>query len=224
MIETAPLGPHVAFWIGPVQISVAVVSTWAIMAVLTAGAWLATRNLAVHPEKRQAAVEVLVCGIAGQIRDALNRDPAPYLPLAGTLFIFLVVANTSAQIPLFNAPTARIETTGALALVVFASVHYFGVRQIGWKDHLAAYLKPTPILLPLNLLSELTRTISLMVRLFGNIMSHELVLAVVVALAGLFVPLPIMALGLLVALVQAYIFSVLAIIFIGAAIGAVKGH
>lgn len=219
-----PLGPAVAFHIGPVPIGSAVVSTWAIMAILTAVAWASTRDLKVRPGRWQTGVEILVSGIAKQIEDALGRNPAPFLPLIGTLFIFLVAANTSSQLPLVKAPTTRLETTAALSVIVFFSVHYFGVRTLGWKGHLAGYLKPTPIMLPLNVLAELTRTISLMVRLFGNIMSHELVLAVVLALAGLFLPLPIMALGLLIALVQAYIFSVLATIFIGAAIGAVKSH
>lgn len=219
-----PLGPAIAFHIGPIPVGSAVVSTWVIMIVVTALAWLSTRNLKVHPGRWQATVEILVTGIAKQIEDALGRNPAPFLPLIGTLFIFLVVANTSAQLPLVKAPTTRLETTAALAMIVFFSVHYFGIRMLGWKAHVAGYLKPTAIMLPLNIMAEFTRTISLMVRLFGNIMSHELVLAVVLALAGLFLPLPIMALGLLIALVQAYIFSVLATIFIGAAIGAVKSH
>lgn len=219
-----PLGASVAFSIGPVPVSTVVVSTWAIMALLTVVAWASTRRLRRHPGRWQAAVEILVTGIAKQIEDALNRNPAPFLPLIGTLFIFLLVANTSAQLPLVKAPTTRIETSAALALLVFFSVHFFGIRLLGLKEHLATYLKPTPIMLPLNILAEITRTMSLMVRLFGNIMSHELVLAVVLALAGLFLPLPIMALGLLIALVQAYIFAVLATIFIGAAIGAVKSH
>lgn len=224
MIEADPFTSHVVFRLGPVPVSEAVVSTWIVMACLALAAWVSTRNLKVHPGPRQAAVEVLVGGIERQIREALNRDPAPFLPLVGTLFIFLLVANLSGQVPLFKAPTARIETTGALALIVFASVHVYGVKLVGWKKHLATYVKPTVIMLPLNLLAELTRTVSLMVRLFGNIMSHELVLAVVVALAGLIVPIPIMVLGVLIAVVQAYIFTVLATIFIGAAIGAVQGH
>ena len=224
MIHVSPLTGEVAFWIGPVPIAVAVIWTWVLIAVLAIGSWASTRKLAIRPGRWQAALEGLVVGIDDQIRDALGRDPAPFRPLIGTLFIFLVTANVSGQVPLVKAPTSQLETAAALAVVVFFSVHVYALRMVGWKTHLKSYLKPTVVMLPLNILSEFTRTLSLMVRLFGNIMSHELVLAVVLALAGLFLPLPIMALGLLIALVQAYIFSVLATIFIGAAIGAVKAH
>ncbi|MFZ2101645.1 MAG: F0F1 ATP synthase subunit A, partial [Oricola sp.] len=125
-------------------------------------------------------------------------------------------------LPGTQAPTAKIETPAALALIVFVSVHYFGVRAQGLLGYLASFAKPKLIMLPLNLLSEVTRTFSLMVRLFGNVMSGEFVIALVLALAGLFVPIPLMALEILLGLVQAYIFTVLATVFIGAAIGSVE--
>ena len=129
-------------------------------------------------------------GIAQQIEDVIRKDPRPFLPLLGTLFIFLVAANLSGILPGVEAPTGKLETPAALALIVFFSVHYFGVRARGFRGYLASFAEPKLIMLPLNILSEVTRTFSLMVRLFGNVMSGEFVIALVVALAGLFVPDP----------------------------------
>ena len=223
-MEFASLSTRVLFHIGFVPISEAIVTTWVIMAVLVLGSYLATRKLSVRPGLGQALIELVVTGIAGQIEDALKRPAAPFLPLIATLFIFLVVANLSLQLPGVTAPTARLETAAALALIVFFSGHVYGIRSRGVKDYLAHYLKPSPLLLPLNILSELTRTLSLTVRLFGNIMSHQLIIALLLAIAGLLIPIPIMALGILIGLVQAYIFSVLATIFLGAAVGAFEAH
>jgi F-type H+-transporting ATPase subunit a len=144
------------------------------------------------------------------------------LPVLGTLFIFLVVANLSGVLPGVEAPTSKLETPAALALIVFSAVHYFGVRAQGLRGYLASFAKPKLIMLPLNIVSEVTRTFSLMARLFGNVMSGEFVIGLVVALAGLFVPIPLMALEILVGVVQAYIFTILATVFVGAAIGEVE--
>ena len=142
--------------------------------------------------------------------------------MLGTLFIFLVVANLSGVLPGVEAPTGKLETPAALALIVFFSVHYFGVRARGFGGYLASFAEPKLMMLPLNILSEVTRTFSLMIRLFGNVMSGEFIIALVVALAGLFVPIPLMVLEILVGLVQAYIFTILATVFIGAAVGSVE--
>ncbi|MGB7914503.1 MAG: F0F1 ATP synthase subunit A, partial [Rhodomicrobium sp.] len=125
--------------------------------------------------------------------------------------------NLSGLLPGVEAPTSKLETPAALALIVFFSVHFFGIRARGLRGYLASFAKPKLIMLPLNILSELTRTFSLMLRLFGNIMSGEFIIALIVALAGLFVPIPLMALEILIGIVQAYIFTVLAAVFIGAA-------
>ncbi len=224
MTEGTPLSTHVLFHVGPLPITDAVVVTWAIMAALAVGAAVVTRSLKIRPGAGQMAVEIIVTTISEQIEDAIKRPAAPLFPLIATLFIFLVVANLSMQLPGVSAPTARLETAAALALIVFVAAHVYGIRARGLKGYLAHYLKPNPLLLPLNILSELTRTLSLMVRLFGNIMSHELIIALLLAIAGLLVPIPIMALGILIGLVQAYIFTVLATIFLGAAIGAFEAH
>ena len=222
-MQGSPLTSAVLFHLGPVAITRAVVTTWIIMAVLAIVCRLATHRLEMQPDGRQAVLEVIVTGIAEQIEDVIRKDARPFLPMLGTLFIFLVVANLSGLLPGVEAPTSRIETPAALALIVFFSVHYFGVRARGLSGYLASFAEPKHIMLPLNILSEVTRTFSLMVRLFGNVMSGEFVIALVLALAGLFVPIPLMVLEILVGLVQAYIFTVLATVFIAAATGNGEG-
>ena len=214
----SPLASTVLFHVGPVAITRPVATTWAIMAGLAFVSWLATRRLALRPARSQAVVEVIVTGIMDQIGGVLRKDARPFLPLLGTLFIFLIVANLSGVLPGVEAPTGKLETPAALALIVFAAVHFFGVRARGIVGYLASFARPKLVMLPLNIVSEITRTFSLMVRLFGNVMSGEFVIALVVALAGLFVPVPLMALEILVGLVQAYIFTILATVFIGAAV------
>ncbi|MGO8915554.1 MAG: F0F1 ATP synthase subunit A [Stellaceae bacterium] len=218
-MPASPLASVVLFHLGPIAITRPVVTSWAIMTALTVGSWVVTRRLTPRPDRRQAVLESTVTGIADQIDDVIRRDPRPFLPLLGTLFIFLVTANLAGVLPGVEAPTGKLETPAALALIVFVSVHYFGMRAQGPLGYLASFARPKLIMLPLNIISEVTRTFSLMVRLFGNIMSGEFVIALVVALAGLFVPIPLMALEILVGLVQAYIFTVLATVFIGAALG-----
>ncbi len=221
MLKLSPLRTEVLCHLGPVPISVTVVTTWAIMAVLVLASWLGTRRMRVHhPGWWQGSLEVLVQTLMNQIRDVVRRDPRPFLPLVGTLFLFIVVANLSPLVPGVAAPTAHIETDAALAILVFLSVHAFGIRHRGLWGYLKSYAEPNVLMAPLNVLSEITRTFSLMVRLFGNIMSHAIVIAVVVALVGLLVPIPLMALAILIGVVQAYIFSVLAAVFVGAAVGA----
>jgi F-type H+-transporting ATPase subunit a len=220
-MQPSPLGSVVLFHLGPVPVTRPVVTTWAIMALLSLGSWAMTRRLGVRPGRRQAVLELVVAGIAAQIKDVTGTESRPFLPMLGTLFIFLAAANLSGVLPGVEAPTGKLETPAALALIVFVSVHYFGVRARGALGYLASFAKPKLIMLPLNLVSQVTRTFSLMVRLFGNVMSGEFLIGLIVALAGLFVPIPLMALEILVGLVQAYIFTVLATVFIGAAIGSV---
>jgi len=221
-MQEIPLAEDILFHLGPVPVSQPVVTTWGIMAVLVGLSWLGTRRAAVEGGTLQTVLEIVVETVATQVKDIIRRDPWPYLPLLGTLFIFLVFANLSAVVPGLKPPTGHIETPAALAALVFLSVHVFGVRARGLGTYLKHYVKPSPLLLPLNVLSEITRIFSLMVRLFGNMMSHEFVIAIVVFLAGLFLPIPFMLLGILIGIIQAYIFTVLAAVFIGAAVGSVE--
>ena len=221
-MESSPLATEVVFRLGPVPISRAVVTTWVIIAALTLVCWLGLRRAKVHAGPLQATLEIIVETMSRQISEVIRRDAWPYLPLLGTLFLFLVFANLIAVVPGMKPPTGRIETPAALAAIVFLSVHYFGIRSRGLVDYLRHYTRPNLLLLPLNVLSEITRTFSLMVRLFGNMMSHELVIAIVALLAGLLLPIPFLLLGVLIGIIQAFIFTVLAAVFIGAAVGSVE--
>ena len=221
-MAASPLASVVLFDLGPLAITRPVVTTWGIMAALALASRLATQRLDLHPDRRQTVLELVVTGILVQIEEVIRGNPRPFLPLLGTLFIFLVTANLSGVLPGVEAPTGKLETPAALAVIVFVAVHYFGVRARGPLGYLASFARPKLIMLPLNIVSEVTRTFSLMIRLFGNVMSGEFIIALVVALAGLFVPIPLMALEILVGLVQAYIFTVLATVFIGAAVDTVE--
>jgi len=220
MIGThSPFDLPVLFSLGPVAITTPVVVTWALIALLGGGSWLLTRRLQLRAGRTQTALELLVTTLDQQIGEVIPDGGRGYLPLLGTLFLFLVVANASGLLPAVKAPTAHLETPAALAAVVFMSVHVSGVRRRGLRGYLREFARPTIFLLPLNLLSEVTRTFSLMIRLFGNVMSGEFVIAIVLGLAGLFVPLPLMGLELLTGIIQAYIFTTLAAVFIAAALG-----
>lgn len=221
-MDASPLLPDILFHIGPVPISRAVVTTWALMLAMAAFLRIALRKPAHDVGPVQAALEVVLLAIVKQLREILGRDPWPFLPLLGSLFLFLCLANLAAVLPGATPPTGHIETPAALALIVFLSVHFYGLKIRGTGPYLRHYLEPSPLLLPLNILSELTRTFSLMIRLFGNMMSHEFVLAIVVFLTGLLVPVPFLLLGILIGIIQAYIFTVLAAVYIAAAVGAVE--
>jgi F-type H+-transporting ATPase subunit a len=223
MLETSPFARDVVFQIGPVPITQPVVTTWAIMALLVAVPWLVLHAPGTGAVGRmQVALEILVETITKQLAEIVGDRTKSFVPLLGTMFIFLACANLAAVVPDVKPPTGHIETPAALAAVVFFSVHYFGIRGQGFVKYAKHYAQPSVLLLPLNLLSEITRTFSLMIRLFGNMMSHEFVLAIVVFLSGLLVPIPFMLLGIMIGLIQAYIFTVLATVYIAAAAGRVE--
>lgn len=220
--QPSPLESVTLFYLGPLPVSRAVVTTWAIIVVLGLVCWAGTRKMSARPGRLQTVLEAVVLLLGNQIRDIVRRDPKPFLPLIGTLFIFIATANLSALLPGVKPPTASIETPAALALIVFFSVHAYGIRARGVRRYFKSYLEPNSLMLPLNVLSEVTRTFSLTIRLFGNVMSHELIVGIVISLAGLVVPIPFMALTILIGLIQAYIFTILATVFVGAAAGAVE--
>jgi F-type H+-transporting ATPase subunit a len=219
----SPLLLTVLFRLGPVPVTGPVAVTWCIMALLAGGCWLLTRRLAMPPSGAQAVLELVVETIAGQIRDTMRTDPRRYLPLIGTLFLFILTANWSSLVPGVEPPTAHIETDAALALIVFVAIAWFGVRARGPLGWLRSFAEPNLLMVPLNLVESVTRTFSLLVRLFGNVMSGVFVIGIVLSLVGLLVPVPLMALELLTGAVQAYIFAVLAMVFIGGAVGESDG-
>jgi F-type H+-transporting ATPase subunit a len=210
----SPLTLHVVFQLGPVAFTTPVLATWGIMLFLVGGSWLLTRRLSLHPGTTQAALEVVVEAIQEQIRDTMRVEPTPYLPLIGMLFLFIFTANWSSLVPGVEPPTAHIETDAALSLIVFCAVIYFGIRSRGLRGYMATFADPGFLMIPLNLLATLTRNFSLVVRLFGNVMSGVFVVGIVLSLVGLLVPVPLMALDMLTGAVQAYIFSILAMVFI----------
>jgi F-type H+-transporting ATPase subunit a len=215
----SPLTMVAMFHVGPVPITAPVLVTWGIMAALTIGSWLLTRRLSLHPSAAQTVLEMVVDVTAGQIRDTMRADPRPYLPLIGTLFLFILCANWSSLIPGIEPPTAHLETDAALASIVFVAIAVFGIRARGVGGWLTSFAEPSWLLLPLNVVESVTRTFSLLVRLFGNVMGGAFVIAIILSLTGLLVPIPLMALELLTGAIQAYIFSVLAMVFIGGAVG-----
>jgi F-type H+-transporting ATPase subunit a len=214
----SPLTAKVVFTIGPVAVTEPVVVTWGLMAILGIGGWLATRSLLLRPTPTQTIVETVVNVIEDQIQGTMRVAPAPYVPMIGTLFLFILAANWCSLIPGVEPPTAHIETDAALGLIVFAAILYFGVRARGLVGYLKTFAEPTFVMIPLNIVETFTRTFSLIVRLFGNVMSGVFVVGIVLSLAGLLVPIPLMALDLLTGAVQAYIFTVLAMVFIGSAL------
>jgi F-type H+-transporting ATPase subunit a len=219
-----PLETTVVFEVGPVLITRTVVTTWGIAVLLALVFAVGTRRMKPRPTRVQALLELVVVGISRQIEDIIGRDPKPFFPLLGSLFIFLVVGNIASVAPGVYSPTATLETAAALAFVVFVAVRYYGIRLSGLRGHLRSLARPSLLALPLNIIGEFTRTFALMVRLFGNIMSGQFLVGLIVALAGLLVPVPLMVLGIIIGLVQAYIFTVLAAVFIAAGIGAIESR
>lgn len=214
----SPLTTTTLFTIGPVPISEPVVVTWGLMAALALGSWFATRSLTLTPSRTQTVLEIVVEAIEGQIQSTIRVAPAPYVPMIGTLFLFILAANWSSAIPGVEPPTAHIETDAALGLIVFFAIIYFGVRARGFRGYLKTFAQPSIVMIPLNVVETFTRTFSMIVRLFGNIMSAVFIIGIILSLAGLLVPIPLMALDLLIGAIQAYIFAVLAIVFIGSAV------
>lgn len=218
MIES-PLTLSTLFRIGPIPITGPVVVTWGLMAALTVLGLLATRALTLSPNRYQTVLELVVGAIEDQIRATMRVEPRPYVPIVGTLFLFILFANWSSLIPGVEPPTAHIETDAALGVIVFAAIIYFGIRARGVGGYLKTFAEPSIVMIPLNLVETFTRTFSLIVRLFGNVMSGVFIIGIILTLAGLLVPIPLMALELLVGAIQAYIFTVLAMVFIGSALG-----
>ena len=221
-MTSSPLTLEPLFHLGPVPITEPVVVTWAIMLALTIFSVGLTRRLSLRPHKIQAASELVTSAIDSQIADVMRADPSPYRALIGTILLFVLVANWSSLIPGVQPPTAHLETDAVLALIVFGATIWFGVRTKGLMGYLKTFAEPTWAMIPLNVVEQITRTFSLIIRLFGNVMSGVFVIGIILSLAGLLVPIPLMAIELLTGVVQAYIFAVLAMVFIAGAIGEKK--
>ena len=214
----SPLILEPVFTLGPVPITQPVLVTWALLALFAALSFAVTRRLSLVPGKAQAVLEILVGAVDDQIRDTMQADPGPFRALIGTIFLYVLIANWSSLVPGIEPPTAHLETDAALALIVFGATLYYGVATRGLGGYLKTFAEPTWVMIPLNVVEQITRTFSLIVRLFGNVMSGVFVIGIVLSLAGLLVPIPLMALELLTGAVQAYIFATLALVFIGSSV------
>ncbi len=207
----------VLFEWGFVRITATLLFTWITMAVMVLGAWLATRRIGERedPSRAEMFMEVTVEFIEGQIEEISDgRVGRSLVPFVGTLFLFIAVASVLGVIPGFVPPTGSLSTTVGLAIAVFVSVPVFGVLRQRIGPYLHRYIEPTPFMLPFNILSELSRTIALAIRLFGNVMSTTKLVAIVVGIVPLVFPLVFNALGLLTGVIQAYIFAILATVYI----------
>lgn len=211
---------QVIFWQWKfITINATLVYTWLVMLILVVGSWLVTRNISkdIHFSRWQNFLEVVVSFIRDEINQASQGGGDKYLPFIGTLFLFIVTANLMAIIPGYLAPTSSLTTTAALAISVFVAVPVYGISSQGVGEYFKEYFRPTFIFFPFHLMGELSRTLALAVRLFGNIMSHEKVIGILLAVTPLFFPIVMQALGLLIGLIQAYIFSILAMVYIASA-------
>lgn len=204
---------------GYLRLNKTIVTTWALMLVLVLGARLVTRRLSrdIQVSRWQGLLEIIVAGIQGQIGDVGIRNPRKHLPFLGTLFLFIGMSNLCTIIPGYDPPTGSLSTTAALALCVFLAVPYYGITERGLGSYLRSYVRPTFLMLPFNIVGELSRTLALAIRLFGNIMSGTMILGILLTVTPFLFPIVMSALGLLTGVVQAYIFSVLAAVYIAAA-------
>jgi F-type H+-transporting ATPase subunit a len=204
---------------GFIKLNATIVFTWGLMLVLAGGAKLITRKLSTGLERSrwQNLLEIVVTAIKKQIGDIGLRNPEKYLSFLGTLFLFVAVASLCTVIPGYEPPTGSLSTTAALALCVFVAVPLFGIADQGMGGYLKSYVQPTVIMLPFNIISEFSRTLALAVRLFGNMMSGAMIIAILLTITPFVFPIVMTALGLLTGMVQAYIFSILAAVYIAAA-------
>lgn len=213
---------HFAFSVGGLPITQSLLTTWFIMISLFIMAWGSTRKCSLlQPSTYQLIWEGVLSTMYDAIKEVLPEHVELIFPFVATLWIFILVSNLIGVIPGFYSPTADLSVTASLAIMTFLSVHWFGIRAEGWREYLKHYIKPTPFLLPFHLISELSRTLALAVRLFGNIMSLQLTALIVLMIAGFLVPIPILILHIIEAIIQAYIFGMLALIYIA---GGIQAH
>jgi F-type H+-transporting ATPase subunit a len=208
------------FWQqGFLKLNGTILFTWGLMLVLAIGSKLITRKLSTEIKRTrwQNLLEIVVTGIEKQIEDVGLHHPKKYIGFLGTLFLFVALAALCTIIPGYEPPTASLSTTAALALCVFVAVPFFGIEEQGMGGYLKSYMEPTVIMLPFNVISELSRTLALAVRLFGNMMSGAMIIAILLTITPFIFPIVMTALGLLTGMVQAYIFSILAAVYIAAA-------
>ncbi|MGK2870972.1 MAG: F0F1 ATP synthase subunit A [Alphaproteobacteria bacterium] len=211
---------NIIYWqMGFLKLNATIVFTWALMLVLVIGSKTITRKLSTELQRSrwQNLMEIIVTGINQQIEEVGLKNPQKYLGFLGSLFLFLAMASLFTIVPGYEPPTGSLSTTAALAICVFVAVPMFGIEEAGIGQYLKAYVRPTIIMLPFNIISEISRTLALAVRLFGNMMSGTLIIAILLTITPFIFPIIMSALGLLTGMVQAYIFTILATVYIAAA-------
>ncbi|MGD0674114.1 MAG: F0F1 ATP synthase subunit A [Polyangiaceae bacterium] len=211
---------QLVFWkYGFIKLNATIVFTWALMLFLAVGSRIITRGLSTELKRSrwQNGLEIIVTVIEKQIEDVGLRQPKKYIGFLGTLFLFVGMASLCTVIPGFEPPTASLSTTVSLALCVWVAVPFYGIEEQGLGDYLGSYVEPTYIMLPFNIISEMSRTLALAVRLFGNMMSGAMIVGILLTITPFIFPIVMTALGLLTGMVQAYIFSILAAVYIAAA-------
>lgn len=210
---------EIFFQYGFVKINFTLVATWVVMLIMVAGAILITRKLStgIKISRWQNMLEIIVLAINEQIKEIGLKDARKYIGFLGTLFLFLFISNLLTILPVYESPTGSLSTTAALAVCVFFAVPLFNIKEFGIVGYLKSYLKPTFFMLPFHIINEFSRTVALAVRLFGNMMSGAVILAILLSITPLIFPIVMNVFGLLVGTVQAYIFSILAAVFIAAA-------
>lgn len=202
-----------------VVLNATILFTWLVMFIMVVGSWILTRRLSSGTaiSRWQNLLEVIVLGIQEQIRGISRQDPGPYLPFVGTLFLFIAVSNILTIVPGFRPPAGSLSTTTGLAICVFIAVPLFGIVESGVRGFLRHYVRPTPFMLPFNVIGEISRTIALAVRLFGNVMSGTMIAGILLSITPFLFPVFMQALGLLTGIIQAYIFAILAMVYIASA-------
>jgi len=202
-----------------IQINLTLVTTWAIILLMTVAFWLITRNLKteLRISRWQCILEMIVTGMKDQIKDIGLSKPEKFIGYIGTLFLFIAISNLCIIFPCYKAPTGSLSTTAALAISVFLAVPFFGIAETGFLKYLKTFIEPNVIMLPFNIISELTRTLALAIRLFGNVMSGGMIVSILLSIAPLIFPVMMTVLGLITGIVQAYIFGILATVYIAAA-------
>ncbi len=210
--------PETVFSMGPVHVSETVVTTWLVMSIIAVTAWFLTRRLELKPSLHQEIVESLFEAVENTIRDVLPIDPWLALPVLGTMWIFIGFSNLTGLLPGLKTPTADINTTFAFAVISFSLTHVYGIMTEGLRGYLGHYREPTLLLLPIHLMAEVTRTVALAVRLFGNMLSGEMIALILLGIVGFLVPIPFAMLHIIIGLIQAYIFGVLTLVFIAGGI------
>lgn len=211
---------EVIFWqSGFVNLNLTIVTTWGLMLIMLLGTWLITRRLSsgLQLSRWQNVLEVIVVGVKTQTEEVGLKQSQRYLPFVGTLFLFILVSNFLGVLPWYEPPTGSLSTTAALALCVFIAVPFYGIREQGIGGYVKSYIEPTVIMLPFNIISEISRTLALAIRLFGNMMSGAMILAILLMVTPFIFPVLMNVLHLLTGVVQAYIFSILATVYIAAA-------